>query len=310
MWGETSTSLLCIVFICSLIISSIDPFVEKHSNSTLIDSVLENIFNGVFGFILTLIIMSVLELNPWTLLISLSTVLVSFAFALGPSAAKLIEGMIMIAVRRPFDLGDRISIVDYNVAPADNEDPGYRDTWIVEDCNLFTTTLRLCRTNELSTVNNGAISNTRIVNHARSPKALVNIQLPVTIRATHEQTQVVKSALLQYIRDKPRVWSSLIDFRITKVDAANELIVYAARVQHVKSWQNQQLVLHARGELEYFCNEILFKLGIDFVPSYVVGNQFPMQSNLMVPDSLYRRNPAKNDQTSSNVILVRKQSFT
>ena len=181
---------------------------------------------------------------------------------------------------------------------------------MVEDCNLFTTTLRLCRTNELSTVNNGAISNTRIVNHARSLKALVNIQLPVTIRATHEQTQVVKSALVQYIRDKPRVWSSLIDFRITKVDAANELIVYAARVQHVKSWQNQQLVLHARGELEYFCNEILFKLGIDFVPSYVVGNQFPMQSNLLVPDSLYRRNPAKNDQTSSNVILVRKQSFT
>ena len=42
----------------------------------------------------------------------LSTVLVSFAFAMGSSAAKMVEGMILIAVRRPFDLGDRISIVE------------------------------------------------------------------------------------------------------------------------------------------------------------------------------------------------------
>ena len=137
----------------------------------------------------------------------------------------------------------------------------------------------------------------------------MNVQLPMTVKATHEQVHVFKSALLQYIRDKPRVWSCLVDFRITKVDSANELVVYSARIQHVKSWQNQQLVLHARGELEYFCNMILFKLGIDFLPSYVVGNQFPMQANLMVPDSLYRRNPAKTEQSSSNVFLVRKQSL-
>ena len=67
--------------------------------------------------------MSVMKLNPWTLLVSLSTVLVSFAFALGPSAAKLIEGMIMIAVRRPYDLGDRIAIVQPTGAPDDSGDP-------------------------------------------------------------------------------------------------------------------------------------------------------------------------------------------
>ena len=59
---------------------------------------------------------------------SLSTVMVSFAFALGPSAAKLIEGMMMIAIRRPFDLGDRISIGDAGDKPGE-EDPGYHDTW-------------------------------------------------------------------------------------------------------------------------------------------------------------------------------------
>lgn len=51
-------------------------------------------------------------------------------------------------LQRPFDLGDRISIVDCTGAPDNSDDPGYHDTWIVEDCNLFTTTLRLSRTNE------------------------------------------------------------------------------------------------------------------------------------------------------------------
>ena len=209
---------------------STNALVTVNRNSTLIDDVLENIFNGIFYFVLTLTIMTLLQMNPWTLLISMSTVIVSFAFALGPSAAKLIEGMIMIAVRRPFDLGDRISIVDYVGAPDNSDDPGYHDTWIVEDCNLFSTTLRLSRTNELSTVNNGAIANTRIVNHARSLHALVNVQLLMTLDVTNEQVQIVKSALLQYIRDNPRVWVRLINFRIIKVDTPNHLVVYSARI--------------------------------------------------------------------------------
>lgn len=94
-------------------------------NATLIDGVLENIvssdhisslgdffhlatlniiasqFNGIFYFFLALTVLSVLQLKPWALLATLSTILVSFAFALGSSASKLIEGMIMIAIRRP-----------------------------------------------------------------------------------------------------------------------------------------------------------------------------------------------------------------
>eukprot|EP00970_Alexandrium_tamarense_P009980 scaffold1976_cov187-Alexandrium_tamarense.AAC.9 len=210
--------------------------------------VLENIFNSVYFFFLGLVILSILHMSPWTLLMSLSTVMVSFAFALGPSAAKLIEGMMMIAIRRPFDLGDRISIGDAGDKPGE-EDPGYRDTWIVEDCNLFTTTLRLTRTNELSSVNNGSLANCKIVNHGRSLNACVNLVLPMRIEVTHEQVQIVKSAIDQYVRDNPRV------------DPNIELIAYGIRVQHVKSWQDMLPILQARGDLQKFCTEIMMKLG-------------------------------------------------
>lgn len=257
-------SLLHFVQSCDGVYKKIRFLRASVGNSTLIDNVLENIFDAVFAFILALTVMSTLELNPWTLLLSMSTVLVSFAFALGPSAAKLIEGMIMIAVRRPFDLGDRISIaVSTTGAPDNSGDPGYHDTWIVEDCNLFTTTLRLSRTNEISSVNNGAIANTRIVNHGRSFNALVNILLPMRMQVTSDQIQIVESALQQYIREK-RIWASLINFRITKVDPSNNLIIYSARVQSFRSWQDLLPVLEAKGNLEQFCAQILLKLGIHY----------------------------------------------
>lgn len=196
----------------------------------------------------------------------------------------------MIAVRRPFDLGDRISIVECTGAPDNSDDPGYHNTWIVEDCNLFSTTLRLSRTNEISTVNNGTIANTRIVNHGRSPNALVNVTLRVNLAVTHEQIDILKSAMEQYITNNPRVWACLVNFRITQVDPANNLIVYSARIQHVKSWQDLLPVLQARGNIENFCNEILTQLGVHYPcvvnTSAVLIKEMPGQNMLPVGDVL------------------------
>lgn len=234
-------------------------------NSTLIDNVLENIFNGAYGFFLILVVLSILQLNPWALLVSLSTVLLSLSFAVGPSAAKVVEGMIMIAVRRPFDLGDKISIIGSASDPPPDCDPGHQVMWIVEDCNLFTTTLRLTRSNEVSTISNGSIANTRIVNHARSKKAVVNLKLPMTLsRVTHEHITIVKSALTQYIHDNPRVWYRLINWRMAKVVTNHDFILFSAQVQHVRPWQDTLPVLTAKGDLEKFCIDIIVKLGIHY----------------------------------------------
>jgi small-conductance mechanosensitive channel len=99
--------------------------------------------------------------------------------------------------RRPFDLGDRIPISNPNDRSGDN-DPGYDDAWLVEDCNLFTTTLRLARTNEVAYLNNGMLSNCKIINHGRSINAMINLLIPIRLEATHEQVQIVKSSLVSW----------------------------------------------------------------------------------------------------------------
>jgi hypothetical protein len=60
-------------------------------NSSKIDSVLEDAFDLVFNGILGILVMTLVGLNPWPLLVSFSTVMVSFAFSFGPSCAKYIE---------------------------------------------------------------------------------------------------------------------------------------------------------------------------------------------------------------------------
>ncbi|KAL7500365.1 hypothetical protein ACHAWT_008467, partial [Skeletonema menzelii] len=264
-------SLLAFVQSCDSAYKKLRYLRASISNSTLIDKVLENFFNGVFSICLALGVMTILKMDPWTLLVSMSTILVSFAFAFGPSVAQIIEGCIMIAVRRPFDLGDRISIGDSSDKPQDG-DPGYNATWFVEDCNLFTTTLRLSKSNEIATVKNGSIADKKIINHNRSEKAVVNVVLSLKSTVTQEVLTIVKSAIEQHIADSPRIWVQLINFRIIDVDPCMEVTKIGITVQHQRYWQELLAVLTARGDLIKFCTEVLIRLNVHYESKPAITN--------------------------------------
>ena len=89
---------------------------------------MESIVNPIFYIGLLFIVLTLLEYDTRTLLVTVSTVVLSVAFAIGSSISKYVEGIFFIAVRRPFDIGDRISIVSATEAVIDS---GAIDTWIV-----------------------------------------------------------------------------------------------------------------------------------------------------------------------------------
>lgn len=82
----------------SFFIQSIDN-VFKHllffrasvRNNSVIDNVLESTINGIFYFVMSLLLLSFMEINPWPLLVSLTSLLVSVSFALGSSVSKYVE---------------------------------------------------------------------------------------------------------------------------------------------------------------------------------------------------------------------------
>lgn len=83
--------LLAFVQACDSVYKRLRYFRASVGNSSLIDRVLEQLIDCLFYFVLALVVLAVLHINPWTLLVSISTLLVSFAFAVGPSASKYIE---------------------------------------------------------------------------------------------------------------------------------------------------------------------------------------------------------------------------
>jgi len=98
--AQGEISMLAFVQTCDVVYRRLRYFRASVGNSSVIDKVLENIVNGFFAIGLTIVILSLLRFNPWPLLVSVSTLLVSFAFAIGPTAAKAIEGIILIAGTR------------------------------------------------------------------------------------------------------------------------------------------------------------------------------------------------------------------
>jgi hypothetical protein len=126
---ENFLSLLDFVKACDGLYKKLRFFRASVGNASVIDHHLESIIDGVFYFVLLLALLSFTGLNAWSLLVSISTLSVSISFAVGSSASKYIEGILLIAVRRPYDLGDRIYMMDPSVI---NSDLGIMVSWFIE----------------------------------------------------------------------------------------------------------------------------------------------------------------------------------
>lgn len=156
--------------------------------------------------------------------------------------------------------GDRITITGAEQVA----NPTNADTWLVEDISLTTTTLRFSSTNEQATINNASVANSRIVNHARSPRATVSIRICFTIDASQRQLDEYKRRLEEFFQDRPRLWVGLIHYRSERVDSDNGLVEYIYRAQHVKSWQDMGAIMKSKGEWERCADSLATEMGIIF----------------------------------------------
>jgi hypothetical protein len=84
-------TLLSFVQTCDTVYKKLRYFRASVGNASVINKVLESIVDSIVNFFLALVIMTILEYNPYPVLVSLSTVMVSLAFAVGSSASKYIE---------------------------------------------------------------------------------------------------------------------------------------------------------------------------------------------------------------------------
>ena len=100
--AENELSLLAFLQSCDAVYRNLRFFRASVGNASIIDHALERIVDGFFNFLLALALLTIMRFNPWPLLVSVSTLLVSVSFAVSSSCSNFIEGLLMICLRRPF----------------------------------------------------------------------------------------------------------------------------------------------------------------------------------------------------------------
>ena len=73
------------------------------------------VLNILFYIFLACIVVIIFGLNPLVIIASISALWLSFAFMIGSGVSQQFEGVLMVLVRQPYDIGDSIAIVSKNV---------------------------------------------------------------------------------------------------------------------------------------------------------------------------------------------------
>ncbi len=184
------------------------------------------------------------------------------------SSDVILQGLLLILVRQPFDIGDCIAIS----SPTVDTDINGSVTWFVENITLFTTTIRSVPSNEVATISNGALASTRIINAARSHRAQVFVFLKFSVDIPYEKVKIFRSVVEEFITDRSREWVQLCTFRSIKVEADQGYIEYEILAQHVESWQMIGRVLKSKADLSSFCLEVMKQMDMRYIsPSMPVN---------------------------------------
>jgi len=153
-------------------------------------------------------------------------------------------------------VGDRIHLSN----PQNETSPEGSSCWIVEKVTLTTTTVYWGTTNERATLSNGAIANLRVINAARSPNATVYVVLKFAIDTEYEKIAIFRTAVEQFLKDRPREWLCFLGFRPTDVVVDEGYIGYKIVAQHRNHWQAIISILESKASLTTYCLEVAKQL--------------------------------------------------
>ena len=196
----------------------------------------------------------------WTVFLSFNTFFLGFIFLFGAAASNFFEGLLLIFVRRPYDIGDRIATSN----PKSETDPNGSSTWYVDNVTLFTTTVRFATTNEVATYSNGSIAQLRIINANRSPTAIVSVLIKFGLETPFNKVTVFRAAVENFINARPREWIALSGFRATRVEADLGFIEYKVVINHREKWQNIGPILQSKADLSSFILEVTKRLDMKY----------------------------------------------
>jgi len=224
------------------------------------DKAFEKILNVFFYFIIFCVVLAVMGVDPLALFASISGFVLGFSFMFGPATSKYFQGLLLILVQRPYDIGDRINVSDVNRDTAGSGSAG----WIVKDVTLYHTTVVYGSTSEVATVSNGSLALSRIINHARSPQAVLWFMMKFPYDTPYKKIKVFKGGIEKFIKARPREWLSFAGFRSNRVEIDSGFVEYIIIAVHRESWQSIGALKQSKADLTSFALELSKNMGMQY----------------------------------------------
>lgn len=183
------------------------------------------------------------------------------------------KGILLILVRRPYDIGDKVCFMEPNADVDDFGPPG--GGWIVETVDLYTTTVRKGTTREWATFTNGSLANSRILNLKKSEKPNIYMYLKFTMNITQEQLDEFRRRIIEFIKDRPREWIKLVSLRCTHFETEQQYLKFSLIVQHRESWQSFGTIQVSKSDIYIHALHLQKELKMDYnapkVPVHLSG---------------------------------------
>lgn len=211
------------------------------------------------------------------------------------------QGILLILARQPYDIGDKVCFMDANADVDDFGPPS--GGWIVENVDLYTTTVRLGTTREYATFTNSSIANSRILNLKRSEKPNVYMYLKFTMNITKEQLDEFRRRITEFIKDRPREWIKLVSLRCTHFETDQQYLKFALIVQHRESWQSFATIQVSKSHVYLHALHLQKELKMNYtapdLPVHLTG----------VPPKALVRNFLSSDGNGNNEVVINPSQF-
>lgn len=73
-----------------------------------------------------------------------------------------------------------------------------------------------------------------------------------------------RAAVEKFVRARPREWSSMLGFRVSRIEADLGFIEYTTSLRHRECWQNIVPIQNSRNTMHAFCLELAKKLDMRY----------------------------------------------
>jgi small-conductance mechanosensitive channel len=247
-------------------------------------NVLDNLLCTVVFIGVIFIFVAWLNKDFTTTLATAGTALLSLSFVFSVSAQEVLGSCIFLFVKHPFDVGDRVDILDTQ--------------YVVERMSLLYTVFQRVQDQKRTQVPNIVLNSNWIDNVSRSKAMREQITIDVSFDTSFEDIELLKKEMVNFVRDKDnaRDFQPDIDVEIADVSSMTKMVL-KLEIRHKSNWAHE--AVRAARRNKFMCALVL---AMRKVPIFGPGGGAPAVGD--------PANPSYSVAISDEEAKKNKESFT